>query len=34
MRLLLVQLAAWPDSESWRGYTLEEVLEGRSIDDT
>ena len=30
----LIQLAAWPESENWRGYTLEEVLSGRSVDDT
>jgi methylmalonyl-CoA/ethylmalonyl-CoA epimerase len=31
---VLVQLAAWPDAENWRGYTLEDVLNGRSLDDT
>jgi hypothetical protein len=31
---VLVQLAAWPDSENWNGYTLEDVLNGRSVDDT
>lgn len=31
---VLVQLAAWPDAENWRGYTLDEVLGGLSLDDT
>lgn len=31
---VLIQLAAWPESENWRGYTLEDVMSGRSVDDT
>lgn len=31
---VLIQLAAWPDEEAWSGYSLEDVLAGRSIDRT
>lgn len=31
---VLIQLAAWPDDEPWSGYSLEDVLAGRSIDRT
>ena len=31
---LLIQLAAWPDEDLWSGYSLEDVLAGRSIDRT
>ena len=31
---LLIQLAAWTDEGPWSDYTLDEVLAGRSIDET
>ena len=31
---VVIQLAAWTDDEPWSGYTLEDVLAGRSIDET
>ena len=31
---VLIQLAAWTDDGPWSGYTLEQVLAGRSIDET
>ena len=31
---VLIQLAAWPDDDAWSGYSLEDVLAGRSIDRT
>jgi hypothetical protein len=30
----VIQLAAWPDDNVWSGYTLEDVLAGRSIDES
>ena len=31
---VVIQLAAWTDEAPWSGYTLEDVLAGRSIDET
>jgi hypothetical protein len=31
---VLIQLAAWPDSSSWEGASLESVMAGESIDRT
>jgi methylmalonyl-CoA/ethylmalonyl-CoA epimerase len=31
---VVIQLAAWPDDNVWSGYTLEDVLAGRSIDES
>ena len=31
---ILIQLATWTDEGQWSGYTLEEVLAGRSIDES
>jgi methylmalonyl-CoA/ethylmalonyl-CoA epimerase len=31
---VVIQLAAWPDDSLWSGYTLEDVLAGRSIDES
>lgn len=31
---VVIQLASWPDDSIWSGHTLEDVLAGRSIDES